>query len=909
MLWEEAAEDSMAFELVGRPVYDTGYEGMYPEQSYDEILNEDQKNEEVKRQEWYDQMVAHGASIAKDGSGRLLPPYGAPQAGDGHHPIAGYQAQAPLIPGQPDQKGEEAQENGEALEAEEANDAGEQGEEGNGEQQDGEINVQQPGIDINIHQPPVEPIPNPTRQTHSQLDQAGLLANTTIGFADTGKTTRSGRTIRQRTDLAKRIEEDEQYNEGSNFMNVDEADEYVKNQLLFVRQAVEAQPSIEDAHRWVCDLGEHRDINEFVYRASESNKSKQLVGQSGIGRKLKYTYDEMTRMSDVEQEQAVEAAQKELEGLLHGSKTFKEVTGDEIPAGTQLLPLGWGFTLKMDPQTGLITRVKGRLYVRGDCGKPDLHFDPLNIYSATPSFAATKIVMCVAARQGYHCGSADVTQAFTKAPTTKTIYTCMAPGFNQYTVDGRRRAYLMLTNLYGNVDAAATWLKTGKAQLKIQGWRASPNDGCLFRIAKHKETGEIYKDVFPGRGHLVEDSDSWGHTGRLDVHKPSHMFTNEAGEETTSTTVNREIPKLKRLDKSRFPCTLPPLSNNDYYHATMVLYVDDLFAAGDNYEFIRDELDKFIEVFGGEVKMNPTIFLGMAIEFDRNKHTLTIQQPVSQLKLLEGMKMNDCKPSKIPVSIGISSEEEEELRTEKTAAERNKMKNECDVQSMNGQIGWLTHTMPELAYSYSMISRTVRNPTSMTITRIKQVTRYIQGQKGRGVFYGGKSSGIGLRVFVDSDLSEPSTGCTIIYFDGGPIGISVNRAKSATNNTCDAEAMELFNGVKDTMYYTALCDDIGVEEQRAVPIGCDNIAIKRALQNPYQASRLKHIRYRLVWMSERQEVGDFKVYHVSGEDNPADVGTKLLVSPSKWEHLVPKVNGYNNVYKGEDIIDQGKDDE
>jgi hypothetical protein len=61
-----------------------------------------------------------------------------------------------------------------------------------------------------------------------------------------------------------------------------------------------------------------------------------------------------------------------------------------------------------------------------------------------------------------------------------------------------------------------------------------------------------------------------------------------------------------------------------------------------------------------------------------------------------------------------------------------------------------------------------------------------------------------------------------------------------------------------------------------VPLLCDDESAIRMADNPVEHSRTKHIDIRHHFLRDHQQKGDIEVYHISTENQLADIFTKLL---------------------------------
>jgi hypothetical protein len=61
-----------------------------------------------------------------------------------------------------------------------------------------------------------------------------------------------------------------------------------------------------------------------------------------------------------------------------------------------------------------------------------------------------------------------------------------------------------------------------------------------------------------------------------------------------------------------------------------------------------------------------------------------------------------------------------------------------------------------------------------------------------------------------------------------------------------------------------------------VPLLCDNESAIRLADNPVEHNRTKHIDIRHHFLRDHQQKGDIDIFHISTENQLADIFTKLL---------------------------------
>ncbi len=114
-------------------------------------------------------------------------------------------------------------------------------------------------------------------------------------------------------------------------------------------------------------------------------------------------------------------------------------------------------------------------------------------------------------------------------------------------------------------------------------------------------------------------------------------------------------------------------------------------------------------------------YLGMKVDVNLGKKTITLRQSTYLKKILERYGMSDCKPAKIPISPGVANS----LIPYENQAEKGTV---AWYQSAIGALMWpAIHSRPDLAYSVGVLSRFCSNPGPTHVELVKHVLRYVSG--------------------------------------------------------------------------------------------------------------------------------------------------------------------------------------
>ena len=113
-------------------------------------------------------------------------------------------------------------------------------------------------------------------------------------------------------------------------------------------------------------------------------------------------------------------------------------------------------------------------------------------------------------------------------------------------------------------------------------------------------------------------------------------------------------------------------------------------------------------------------------------------------------------------------------------------------------------TRPDIAFSFTALSRYNVQPLQMHLTAAKRVIRYLAATKAKGLFYPVTSSERHLDSYTDSDwagrtLTRKSVG-EYIFTDGGPISCQAKSQSVIALSTLEAEYMAASDTTQEAIW-------------------------------------------------------------------------------------------------------------
>lgn len=306
---------------------------------------------------------------------------------------------------------------------------------------------------------------------------------------------------------------------------------------------------------------------------------------------------------------------------------------------------------------------------------------------------------------------------------------------------------------------------------------------------------------------------------------------------------------------------------NEMKKTYLLLYVDDIIMFGDEVEDIRKRLKSRFQMKDlGKVRK----YLGLEIEQDVEKGRTTISQKTYLEKLLKEVKLEDCKPLKIPLDPGFTPPEEPKDEYEKSCR-----------KLIGGLMYAVMGSRPDLAAGVGILSRYQKNGNIKLYNALKQVLRYVKYSLNlKLVFRRVKKTQEIIEGFTDADfagdkLDRKSTTGYLFKIFGGLVSWSSKKQSRVADSSCEAEFVALHAGSQEACWFRYLMQDMGIKVG-IVTINEDNQSAIRSASAIGNMRRLKHMDVKYHSVQERIEMEEINVKYIPSEDQVADGFTKLL---------------------------------
>eukprot|EP00253_Pinus_taeda_P026063 PITA_26063 len=237
--------------------------------------------------------------------------------------------------------------------------------------------------------------------------------------------------------------------------------------------------------------------------------------------------------------------------------------------------------------------------------------------------------------------------------------------------------------------------------------------------------------------------------------------------------------------------------------------------------------------------------LGMEIKRDRIKRKLWLNQMRYVGTILQRFNMQDSKPVKVPIHVGVKLYVEQ---CPKTQEEEEDISGFPYAREVGSLMYVMAYTRPDIAHAVVVLSRFMSKLGKEHWTIVKRVLKYLHGTSYYVLCYQGRL-GLGIMLDIhgfvdvhwvgDMDWRRSTSGYVFNLFRGAVSWMSKKQSIVELSST-EVEYMVATPASKEAVWLQRLCSNMGLV-QGAIRIDCDSQSAIFLANNPAYHSKTKHI--------------------------------------------------------------------
>ncbi|KAM6563895.1 hypothetical protein CsatB_023893 [Cannabis sativa] len=201
----------------------------------------------------------------------------------------------------------------------------------------------------------------------------------------------------------------------------------------------------------------------------------------------------------------------------------------------------------------------------------------------------------------------------------------------------------------------------------------------------------------------------------------------------------------------------------------------------------------------------------------------------------------------------------------------------------------MVSTRPDLGYAMSVLSKYMANPGKVHWLAMKWVFRYLLGTTKVGLIYNRQKANTIIEGYSDSDYAgdrdnRRSTSAYFFLIGGNCVSWKVQLQPVVALSTTEAEYVATTEAIKEAIWLKGLMKELNL--LKGVPtVYSDSQSCIFLCKNPMFHDRTKHKEIKYHFIRDKVTQGEIDIEKVPTEDNPADMGTKI-VTLNKFTHCM-----------------------
>jgi hypothetical protein len=313
----------------------------------------------------------------------------------------------------------------------------------------------------------------------------------------------------------------------------------------------------------------------------------------------------------------------------------------------------------------------------------------------------------------------------------------------------------------------------------------------------------------------------------------------------------------------------------------LLLYVDDMLITGSDSNGVKSIKSILKDKFEMSDLGFLTYFLGIEVAYSLRGYFLSQTKLASEI--IDRSGITDEKLCETPAVVGAKMKIDDGVP----------LLDPTPYRQLVGSLMYLSITRPDISHAVHTASQFQHAPTSVHMSAILRIVRYIKGTLNKGVFLS-SSSELKLIAYTDSDWggdpnNHHSTTGFCVFLGDSLISWRCKKQQKVSLSSTEAEYRAMATTTMEIVWIHQLLEDMGITIEGPTKLCCDNKSAIYIAKNHTFHERTKHIEMDCHYVREAYLKGVIDLPYVTSEYQLADFFTKALCAP-RFNFLLGKLS-------------------
>lgn len=310
----------------------------------------------------------------------------------------------------------------------------------------------------------------------------------------------------------------------------------------------------------------------------------------------------------------------------------------------------------------------------------------------------------------------------------------------------------------------------------------------------------------------------------------------------------------------------------------MGIYVDDLFIACESLSVLQSIKDKLSSTFAMKDLGVMKHYLGIDINYEREKGAVTLSQRHFIDEVLKRFSMSQCKSSSTPME--AKSMQQPHIDGDSTLSDK-------PYRKLIGSVMYiLLCTRPDISFPVGVLSKFLQSPTNTHWTSAKRILRYLQGTISMSLLFK-RGNNLSIVGYCDADWASASdrksTTGYCIFVGGNLVSWKSKKQSVVALSSTESEIIAATETMRELLWIRNIVTGFDIEVGTP-KLFCDSQPAIAIANTGALNGRSKHMDVKYAFMTDMVSTSQIYLHYIPTADNIADTFTKPL-SRSHFETL------------------------
>ena len=300
------------------------------------------------------------------------------------------------------------------------------------------------------------------------------------------------------------------------------------------------------------------------------------------------------------------------------------------------------------------------------------------------------------------------------------------------------------------------------------------------------------------------------------------------------------------------------------------IYVDDLIIACESLSVLENIKSKLSSTFAMKDLGVMKHYLGMDINYEREKGLVALSQQSFINSVLKRFSMSQCKPASTPMEAKSIQHPHYDGGTP--------LSDKPYRQLIGSVMHLLLCTRPDISFPVGVLSKFLSYPTNEHWTSAKRILRYLLGTMDMSLVFN-REDNLSIVGYCDADwassFDRKSTTGYCIFVGGNSVSWKSKKQSVVALSSTESEIIAATETIRELLWIQNIITGLGISIDKP-KLFCDSQPAISIANTGAMNGRNKHMDVKYAFLSDMVSTHKIQLQYIRSNENIADAFTKPL---------------------------------